>query len=234
MIAINSGISIAAIPQRRIRWPWVSATLILLAFLLGAHDLQASRRWFKTDKADIRLLAQEESNGRASRQIGFLLLGAVGLMLLTRPAGIALAPNPLIVLPLSMLLIWALISAGWSADPVITLKREVMLLCMLLAAAGLVKHFPVSLLSEIALAHSLFVILLGFTVELVLHSTVPGSEYRFAGTLHPNHMAINASLLLLCSLFIAFDRQDRRFLIIAAVAVLIFFVGVLGPGIRFQ
>jgi O-antigen ligase len=102
----------------------------------------------------------------------------------------------------------------------ITLKRQVVLICMLLATAGLIKQFSLSQIATMGLAHCLFAIAVGIAVEQMLHTTraQAGDEYRFAGTLHPNHMGINAAILLLCSLYIAHRRDDRRFLFIAAIA----------------
>jgi exopolysaccharide production protein ExoQ len=200
---------------------WMSTVAILIAFLLSVHDLEASKHWLKTDKGELNSLSDEEASGRASRQIGFLLLGGVGVVLLARPGIRALAPSPIILFALSVLLLWALLSAVWSADTAITLKRQVVLVCMLLAAGGLIKQFTIAQLAAMALVHSLFVVLLGVAVEIVLHpaTSLGGEAYRFAGTLHPNHMGINASLLLLSSLFFVRHRADRRFFLIAAVAV---------------
>jgi len=227
MTAVRTGLSIPfsapfapAVP-RSTTTLWMATAMILVAFLLSVHDLEASKHWLKTQKGELNSLAEEESSGRASRQIGFLLLGGVGVILLARPGVMALAPSRIVLFSLSMLLIWAMVSAAWSADVAITLKRQVVLVCMLLAAAGLIKQFTITQLAAMALVHSLLVVVLGVAVELALHSTdsLSGEEYRFAGTLHPNHMGINASLLLLCSLFFAFQFADRRFFLIAAIAI---------------
>jgi O-antigen ligase len=201
---------------------WLTNLAIFLAFFLAVHEFDASQHWLKTDRGELASLKQDEASGHATRQIGFILLGAIGITLLLRPADAALYPNPLLMFPLAMLLLWTFSSAIWSADPALTLKRQVILLCMLLAAVGFIKQFSITELAEIVVVQTLAVIAIGILAELILHPilSVSDSEYRFAGTLHPNHMGIHASLLLLGSIFLAQYRRDRRFYLLAAIAII--------------
>jgi exopolysaccharide production protein ExoQ len=201
---------------------WLTNLAIFIAFFLAVHEWDASQHWLKTDKDELASLKQDEASGHANRQIGFLFLGAIGITLLLRPADTALRPNPLLLFPLAMLLIWTLCSAAWSADPALTLKRQVILLCMLLAAAGFIKQFSITQLAEIVIVQTLLVLIVGIIAEVILQPvlSVSDSEYRFAGTLHPNHMGIHMSLLLLCSLFLARCRADRRFYLLAVIAII--------------
>lgn len=217
-ISVSDAGPLNAGAPRRAYWPWLTTALIFLAFFLGVHDLHASQHWYQRE---VSALADEAASGRAARQAGFLVLGTIGVIYLVRRGAISMRPRPLLLFPLLMLVLWVLVSAAWSADAALTLKRQVVLVCMLLAAAGLIKHFTLAQLAEMALVQSLIVVVLGVVVEFVLRPTlsVSDDEYRFAGTLYPNNMAINASLLLLTSLFVAHHRADRRFLLISVVAV---------------
>jgi O-antigen ligase len=223
----NPGINLVLTRQapassnRRLQF-WLVNAVTFLAFFLSVHDLTASQHWLTTDKKELGALKDEEAAGHATRQIGFLLLGGMGIVLLSRGGAVPGQIRPMLMFPLCMLLIWALASSVWSADPALTLKRQVVLLCMLLGAAGLIRQFTIAQLAEIVVVQSLVVILLGIIVESILGPVLPitNSEYRFGGTLHPNHMGINASLLLLCSLFLARAKEDRRFFVLSLIALM--------------
>lgn len=204
----------------RAAWPWTTTLLISLAFFLAVHDVRASQKWQKLAKGEVAALGAEESEGRLSRQLGFLLLGAVGAVLLISGRGRPMRPAPLLAFSLAMVLIWALLSAVWSADVEVTLKRQIVLVCMLVAALGLIRRFEIDRLAEIGFVSALLMMIIGIAADALLaHRGSSREEYRFAGTLHPNHAGINAALLLMCSLFLAHHRADRRFLFVAAAAV---------------
>lgn len=213
--------AISAVPRRTATF-WLTTVAIVFAFFLAVHDLDASQHWAGTEKGEVNSLAEEEASGRASRQIGFLMLGAIGVILLARPGVIAMEPRPLVLFIVCALLMWAMASALWSADASVSLKREIVLLCMLLAAGGLIKQFSMTDLAGMTLVHTLAVVAIGAIIEFGFEPTpvLGGEEYRFAGTLHPNHMGINASLLLLASLYFAHARANARFYLISAIAVL--------------
>lgn len=126
----------------------------------------------------------------------------------------------MILFPLGMLTLWAVMSIAWSADQAIALKRQVVLICLLLAMFGLIRQFDLKVLAEMAFAITLGFVLVGIPAEIMFAPRDDGGEeYRFAGTLHPNHAALNAGFLLLCSLYLARRRVDRRFLLAVPVAL---------------
>ena len=110
-------------------------------------------------------LARTRPNGRLSRQLGFVLLRAVGLALLLRRSDRTIRPDLTILFPLGMVTLWAMMSIAWSADPAITLKRQIILVFTLLAVLGLVKQFDIKMLAEMAFAITLGVVLIGVAAE---------------------------------------------------------------------
>jgi O-antigen ligase len=208
-----------AVQAHHRRWPWITTLAILIAFLLAVHDPYASREWQKTIKADVNTLSNDEANGRIARELGFLFLGAIGLVLIVRPSPQTFRPNPAILFPFCMVILWAFLSIAWSADIAITLKRQVILVCFLMAVVGTIRQFDVHTMIEMAFVHTLAIVLIGIGAELMFAPHLSGGdEYRFAGTLHPNHAALNASFLLLSSLYLARHRKNGLFLIVAAAA----------------
>jgi exopolysaccharide production protein ExoQ len=211
--------------RRRAAWPWLTTAMLFLAFLLATHDPYASQKWQKTVKSDYASLGADEANGRAVRQAGFLLLGVVGFALVLRKSNCTFRPNPIILFPLGMLTLWAVMSIAWSADFAVALKRQVVLICMLLAVLGVIRQFDVKTLAQIGFAIMLGFIIVGIAAEVMFAPHVnPGEEYRFAGTLHPNHAGLNAAFLLLCSLYLARRCGDRRYLLAVPVAVVVLFL----------
>lgn len=208
--------------SNRAAWPWLTTLLITVAVFLGCHDLYASRQWQKTVKGDVVSLAAKEANGRSTRQFGFLLLGAIGAGLVVRAPVRRLDPLPALAFTIAALLLWATISAAWSAEVDTTVKRLVILACTVVAALGLIRQFDIDRLTEIAFVHTLLIVIVGVIAEALFgpkHGL--GDEYRFAGTLHPNHAGMNASLLLLSSLHLAQRRSDRRLLVFTGVAAIV-------------
>jgi O-antigen ligase len=206
--------------RRRPGWPWLTTAMIFLAFLLATHDPYASQKWQKTVKSDVTSLGEDEANGRMMRQAGFLLLGVVGIALVVRRSEQTIRPNAKILFPLGMLTLWAVMSIAWSADPAIAFKRQIVLICFLFAVFGLIRQFDLKVLAEMAFAIMLGFILVGIVAEIAFAPRDnSGEEYRFAGTLHPNHAALNAGFLLLCGLYLARRRMDRRFLLVVPMAL---------------
>jgi O-antigen ligase len=213
----------AAAAKRR-RWPWVTAILIVIGFFMAVHELNASQEWQENAQKDVQQLVQNEESGRPIRQAGVLLLGAVGFVLLVRKTEHPWRINALVLLPLVMLILWAVLSASWSPDPAISFKRVVALLCGVMLAAGLVRQYEMETIAEMALLNGVVVALVGVVVELVLSRTyATNEEYRFAGTIHPNHQGAYAAVMLLSSMYLGWVKHDRRFWFFALFAIAVLF-----------
>jgi O-antigen ligase len=219
-ISVPSTIGFRAQPVARRGWPWFTTLLILVGFLLAVHDPYASQKWQENAQADVKQLVQDEESGRLERQIGMLLLGAVGVGLLVRRTENPWNVSPLVLLPLMMLILWAVMSAAWSPEPAISFKRVVALICGVVLAVGLVRQFEMERLAEMAFVHGLAVTLIGIVAEIVLwRSHAYTEEYRFAGTVHPNHAGATQAVLLLCCMYLGWAKSDRRFILFAFFAL---------------
>jgi O-antigen ligase len=203
--------------RRRAAWPWLATTMMFISFLFAVHDPYASQKWQTTVQADVNNLAAAEANGNLARQLGCLMMGVIGIALVTRKSRRATRIDPMVLFPFSMIVLWAFSSIAWSADPLLSFKRLTVLGCVLLAMYGMIRQYDFKTQVEMACSITLGVVLIGFVAEALFAPKSDGVEgYRFAGTLHPNHAALNASYLVLCSLYLAHRRADRRFFALAA------------------
>jgi exopolysaccharide production protein ExoQ len=124
---------------------------------------------------------------------------------------------------LVMLIVWAVLSASWSPDPAISFKRVVAFLCGIVLLVGLVRQFEMERLAEMTVVHAMAAAFIGLVVELVLKRppALLQEEYRFAGTVHPNHQGVYAAVMLLCCMYLGWIKSDRRFFILAFISIVI-------------
>jgi O-antigen ligase len=196
--------------------------LITLAYVLSMHSLDASRAWQEAQSAGLTELASRVEQGRASRQIGMLALGAWGLAHVMMPAiGRRFRFNTAVLVPLAVLIFWSFGSIAWSVDPALTLRRLIVFSCVLLAVAGFVKHYKPVDLARLGAIGGMTVLAAGVVVELVTGGgpiAANNAGYRFAGTQHPNHAGLMAALCVVSCLCLA-SRSSPRWLIVAAAAL---------------
>ncbi len=162
-----------------------------------------------------------EASGSLLRQIAFSALGVFSLVgiLRTRPRIV----NSTTAVLLSIFGAWALASMFWSVDPMRGLHRLILWVAIALCSVWLAGTRPTEL-PRFAVFSSAVFMGTGLIAECVLGSFHPfSSGYRFAGTFHPNHQAINAVVLFFAatSLVRAHSRYRRVLLWIAGVAVLL-------------
>jgi O-antigen ligase len=162
-----------------------------------------------------------DARGILLRQIAFSALGAFGLVgILRARLRIVNSTNAVLV---SIFGTWALASMFWSADPILSLRRLVLWAMIALGSVWLAGTRPGEL-PRFAFFSSAVFMGAGLVTECVLGSFHPFSDnYRFAGTFHPNHQAINAAVLFFAANSLARDQSRYRRLLLctAGVAVLL-------------
>jgi O-antigen ligase len=105
---------------------------------------------------------------------------------------------------------WCAFSILWSVEPQQTFRKLAILGLMLVGAFGLARRFSLEDLIWIAVTA-----LAGFVAVGVLAETASGtfrpwrSDYRFAGTCHPNDQGLQCALLALGAGFVAWQGKDR-------------------------
>ena len=162
-----------------------------------------------------------EASGNLLRQIAFSALGMFSLVGIIR-ARLRIVNSTTAVL-LSIFGAWALASIFWSVDPILSLHRLILWVTIALCSVWLAGARPGEL-PRFAVFSSAVFMGTGLLAECVLGSFHPFSDgYRFAGTFHPNHQAINAAVLFFAATSLARDRGRYRRVLLwtAGIAVLL-------------
>jgi exopolysaccharide production protein ExoQ len=191
--------SVGTIP----RWPlFAVATLIGLTYFLTEHSLDISLVDAYTQTADEMELAA--SGGNATRRIMFLALAGMGLWLLVQPAGQPWNINWPLTLAMGAYLTVSFLSFFWAFDRSLCGRRLIMLACCLCAAAGIARRFSMRELCLLTVAIIGPLVAIGLAAELLLGTFRPwSSEYRFAGSVHPNTQGMYLTVLGLAALGLA-------------------------------
>jgi O-antigen ligase len=188
------------------------------AFFAIEHNLHESAHLL--DGATVEELQEGVETGNVTRQLAFLSVGALGLVLVCRRGGRRLALADPLTLTLLLLAAWSAMSIAWADDRFLTFKRVVELGCCLAAALGLARQASLRDLHHTTIAILLVYAVIGLTAEGALGTFQPWSEnYRFAGTMHPNAQGLYlAALILGVVVLLDADRDNRLWIALAAVA----------------
>jgi O-antigen ligase len=156
------------------------------------------------------LLAFHADEGSFVRRIAIPVIGIVGFYLLCLPQLRPCVPTAGLVTILVAYVAWCFLSALWSDDPDITLRRLTVLLFLVVGACG-VARLDTRSIRTMLICIVLATLAVGLINELVLGTFAPWrSDYRFSGTVHPNLQAASAAQLALIGLACVLDPAVRR------------------------
>ena len=212
----------AAPPVARRARPYLTCAFVALMYMLATNDPNAYSTWQEQTRDKLRPLLINVEGGRGARQMGFILLGLWGLSSFIRPAARRLRLSPAFAFPLIALAVWAFVSVLWSADPAFTVKRLVVLACVLGAIAAFVRGCRARDLPLLALIGGCAQMIVSIPYDL-MYATGSSAQntYRFAGLQHPNHSGIAAMFLILACVHFLDRTRQKRYLMIAAVAAVV-------------
>ncbi len=198
------------------RRPLFVLPLLMLGFVILMVSMETS--YAAAGGAEVYSDAAVGSN--KWRQLTFLMLGSMGLVLLFQPRAARPIPVWPILLPAALLMGYVFSSVAWSDDPSQTLKRGIVLLCMVAAGFGIGRTWD---FRDFAIAITIlasFFLLLSLGAEARYRTFLTGSgDYRFSGIFHPAKQAFNCGMLVLSSLTLYFVERRKLFLVIFAVAM---------------
>lgn len=191
---------------------WLAIWFFLIIMLVaGQHRLTYSVHYEEIMQASSSDLVDLVEAGSIERRIAFLVLLVGGALMLAGarkfgPQSNVLGNNAALACFVGL----GFCSLLWSNDPELTFRRssEYLILCIGAAAAG--RILGLRGVVWLGFLGSTGYLLIGLISEAVLGTLHPLSfDYRFCGTLHPNHQAWNCVLLLISGS--ALLRQIRRF-----------------------
>jgi len=199
--------------------------LLTVAFFIALHDPVRSYSIGDDYLPSEDTLQHDASEGNAKRQVGFLMVGAFGLMMLAMPGRRPIQTNGLLAGLIVFFCAWLVLSITWSDDRSLTARRLVVIATLTSGALGVAARMSPREIMHLVLFSSMAYLLAGIASEIALGSFTPTTErYRFAGTIHPNNQGVNCSLIVLSSIA-AFQTEKRwRGLYVACAAFAMVFL----------
>lgn len=198
--------------RRVLSWALL-VVLYVTFFVLTPYDLLTRANALQgVDRAQVKFRAFDEiEEGRPIRKALIGALGVIAVACLLIPSRRRLAMTGPAAMAGAAFLALAIVSPAWSDDPVVTLRRATTLVVLAVLAAALARLWTAreSMAGIIAATGATLVI--GVASEVASGGFTPLSpEYRFAGVIHPNGMAINCGILLLATVGGAMAWPQRR------------------------
>jgi O-antigen ligase len=185
---------------------WFIMMAIIAAFFVANHDiLYPVQRMLRDSPQELMATVEE---GNLLRRVAFISMALMGIVLIAiRPRlGHISSPSLLLMLFLG----WMAISVIWSDNPLLTIRRFTLFVCLTLAATGVSRTLSPRDLRTFVFASGAVFLLLGLLAEIVLGTFNPlSSDYRFAGTRHPNLQGVNCGLLVLAIISMIRERLIR-------------------------
>ncbi len=212
--------------RRSIQLPWLMAATTCitgLAFFAAGHDFLISKAVAYTQSAEEMQVAA--LGGNLVRRLAFFVLGGWGFVLLTIGKQ-KLKLDWTLTSAIGALLVLALASVGWTNEPGMCIRRLFVLLFCVIAAAGCARAFSLRDLGWLVIVVIGSLVAIGIATEVVFGTFRPwSSEYRFAGTVHPNTQGPALAALCLAALALASDAGRYRpflwFVFAASVVLLL-------------
>lgn len=204
--------------------PWVTIFFLTTVFFLAHHDLHFSAR--KVVFASASEIAEATVEGSLKRQVALLSLGMFGIIGLMKKGRIRLKINGFLGWLILFFMFWGLLSISWGVDIELTFRKCVVFAMLWFGALAVAKHFsPKNILFLAFLSCGAFLII-GVCAEVILGKFHPfHSDYRFCGTLAPNHQGWNCVLLLIAGILLYKDViRGRVFFILTGLIALTFLV----------
>lgn len=183
-------------------WKLIALIALVLgtAFFTNEVDWRISTyEYYSLEADDIEALVAAGSN---NRKVAYAAIGLLGAMLLVvggrQPWRLA---SPTMAFLATYLLICGA-SVAWSDDPALSLKRVAILGLCVVGALGVAKQLNARELLNLTIIIASFLVGMGVCTELALGTFRPfDSDYRLAGTVHPNTQGAYCAVLAMAGFF---------------------------------
>ena len=210
--------------------------LWLLIVLLGSIFFAAGHQWnvslSETFSAAADEAGQTVAGGDTMRRVAFSTIALIGLCLLVCKApttrGLSRFSRsengtvpfqkwqPWLGALVIAYLSWCLLSVIWAVHPSLTITRLAVLVFCSIGALGIARQLSAWEICLLAVAVTAAYIAVGVCTEVTLGAFWPFStDYRFAGTLHPNAQGALCAVLCLGSFCLAIEQPRRRVWLVA-------------------
>lgn len=219
-VAVQVEASAGASPPTR--WlVFVTCAAALFVFSYGSEYTWSAvqRAWEEGFGAQLDSVVKQSAAGNLSRQVAAITLGVVGLAAIftRRPATELRAAGALAALLIAYLAVLFL-SAAWSNEPQLTIRRAIAFILVVVAVVGMVRMLPRDAIVSFAFFASAAYVLIAIAAEGAggaIHPLAP--EYRFSGVYHPNSLGSFAAILVMAAT--CTDRRKVRPSFVAVAVV---------------
>jgi len=193
-----------------------SLTLLMLVavglagiFFSSSVDWEVSTREQYT--ADPHEAEEMFGGGSNSRRASYVALALLGAVLYALPGGQRLSFGNAAAMCWLAYVVVCVGSIVWSDAPWLTAKRAAILLLALVGICGVVRRLSLRDLIDVSVGTASILVVLGLLAELSLGTFQPWqSEYRFAGTVHPNTQGSHCALIVIAAFFGAQASRWRK------------------------
>jgi len=197
--------------------------VVAACFFMIGHDfnmpLQFQEYLEATSVEELENVSQMFETTRM-RQIGGLLLGAVGILLILQRGRSGRARLDVLGGLLVLFLAWNTLSVAWAEDPALVVRRLALLAMIVVGAVATAQRLTPHQIMTFVLFITFAYIAVGIGNEIYKGTFTPFAlGYRFAGTLHPNNQAINCALFFLVAFGLWREQPQRRMILLLLIAV---------------
>lgn len=214
-LAAHSGENESIVGLRRIL---LAAAVAGLLTFVADHDLFISTYENFSDTSEA--MQSGAAGGNLTRSAAIFALGLAGVASLLWRGGYRLRMQGLLGLFMLAVVAWSAASLTWSTEPTIAIRRLIASGCIAMAALGAAKLLTPRELAAAALVCAVAFLAIGLFTELFLGTFQPWrGDYRFSGTLHPNHQGLNCTLIVMAATYLAVHSSQRRAALWALAAV---------------
>jgi exopolysaccharide production protein ExoQ len=196
------------------RWERTSGYTLLFitaVFYLIHHNFYASVYKSFSDIELNAMMMSAIAEGNPITRAAYLAFGLYGVAAWVRVPRFRLNVRGLLAVILLTYLGWAVLSLAWSLNPMLTVRRLGALGLLALGITGLLRQYSGNGIVRLILFMTLSYLVIGVGAELALGEFTPwSSDYRFAGTLHPNAQGTNCAVLVLSAITLAATWKHFR------------------------
>ncbi len=219
----SSGLSVSATDHDEtlgISWRRAALAALVTACLLFLADHDWSISKYEDFSSTSEAMEANAAGGNLIRGAAIFSLGAIGVVALFWRGGYALRVHNVLGLLMLASAAWCAASWFWSIEPSIALRRLIATGCLAVAALAAAKILKPRELAFATLVCTLLYLGIGILAELSQGTFQPWrADYRFAGTLHPNHQGLHSALLVMAAVYLAQSTPRYRKLFFSLAAV---------------
>ena len=205
-------------------FPWFIIFPLLIFFFLSHHNIHAPTTDFSVGSID--KISEATATGDMKRLIALMGLGFVSFLTFFQKAENKINHKDQVAFLSLFFLTWVVLSVTWASDPFLAFRRVVIFCILCISAFAVARRFILHDIVLFAFISSSVYLLIGILTEIFFDEFYPWIiNYRFGGTLHPNHQGWNCGTLLISSTVLASSRgRWRPFFIMAVIIAIIFLV----------